>query len=460
MASQSIKKVFVLMLENRSYDNIFGWSDLRGWTPDGTPTQAEGLIGKPLFTNRDRSGNVYSIGAGAPFQLDGDPGHEFSDALLQLCGPAAIAKADCVGDAIRLGGSYPPLAASANDYGFAACLDDHGCDVASALRCFTPDQLPVLNFLAHQFAVCDHWFSSVPGPTWPNRFFTLAGTSWGLDHSPSDLSTLASDFLDAARFGNGADSVLTRLNPQEWIVASGDFPQSWGLAGVDRHVGNFVTYADFLGMLRGAQPFAPSFVFIEPTYDASPLSRFRNGNSMHPLGDVRRGEALIKEVYEAVKESPYWEQSALIVLFDEHGGFFDHVAPGTCVPPSTPSAGNDLNAHGFRFDRLGFRVPALVISPYVRQSTIDHTVYDHTSLLKTVDVLLRPPPGEPVITNDRIAAAHAFDRLFSLNTPRHRDDIPPCPSPIALSGSQPSTSAAASRSISAFQTLPVYRGAA
>jgi Phospholipase C len=451
----------VLMLENRSYDNIFGWSDIRGWTPDGSPTQAEGLLGKPEFVNRDRRGIPYTVGVGASFQLTFDPGHEFSDVLLQLCGPTSVSAANCLADSANLySDEYPPIRASANDFGFAACLDDHGYDVAAALRCFTPDQLPVLNFLAHQFAVCDHWFSSMPGPTWPNRFFSLAGTSWGLDHSPSDLSALTSNFLNSERFGNGSDSILTRLAPSEWMVVAGDHAQSWALAGVEKYPHNFVAYSSFSQLLNEKSGFLPRYVFVEPAYDALPMSSFRKGNSMHPLGDVRLGEMLIKEVYETLKASAYWEESALLVLFDEHGGFFDHVIPGKCASPMPQGPRDDLTKHNFGFNQCGFRVPALVISPYVRQSTIDHTVYDHSSILKTAGALLRPPPAQPLITNSRISAANSFEKLFSLTVPRHRDDIPPCPPAVPIpNGSLPSTGRTG-RSVDAFQTLPVYRGAA
>lgn len=457
MVNRSINKVFVLMLENRSYDNVFGWSDLKGFTPEGAATQADGLVGKPLFTNRDRSGNSHTVGAGAQFQLPFDPAHEFSDVLLALCGANAVSTADCINDTARIAGAYPSPAASANDFGFAACLEDHGFDPALGLRAFTPDQLPVLNFLAQQFAVCDRWFSSMPGPTWPNRFFTLAGTSWGLDHSPSDLSTFASNFLNAARYGNGRDSVLTLLPDDAWMVVDGDSPQSWALAGVERYPQNFVRLADFLPQLAEPGALHPSFIFIEPAYDALSLNHFRNGNSMHPLGDVRRGEMLIRTLYDAIKASPYWEQSAFIILFDEHGGFFDHVVPPTCVPPAAPT-GDDLNRHGLRFDRYGFRVPAIVVSPYVRQATIDHTVYDHTSLLKTLNGLLSPQ--QSLLTTPRVNAANSFERLFTLTVPRHRDDIAPCPSPVPLPADTTETLAnvGTARSISAFQTLPTYRG--
>lgn len=133
---------------------------------------------------------------------------------------------------------------------------------------------------------------------------------------------------------------------------------------------------------------------------------------MHPLDDVTRGEALIKTVYEAIRQSPHWERSMLIVTFDEHGGFYDHVPPGPAVPPNDFQT-DAYNQNGFKFDRLGVRVPALVISPYTPKGLVDHTVYDHTSMLATVERLL----GLGNLT-DRDKAASDVRKLLSLSQPR------------------------------------------
>jgi phospholipase C len=464
-AIQQIKKLFVLMMENRSYDNIFGWSNLRGWTPQGTATAADGLLGRPTFNITDAHGHTYPVAQGAPFRLAFDPGHEFTDTLVQLCGPANgqpyLAK--IVDDAAVLaGGTYPPMAANPDATGFGYDLDAYGYDVPSALRCFTPDQLPVLNFLAQQYAVCDRWFASMPGPTWPNRFFALAGTSWGLDHSPSDGETVASVLYDGARFGNGSDSLLTRLTPAEWLVVHGDTPQSWSLKGVDASPSRFIKYADFYPMLASGQIDA-SFVFIEPTYD--PGSEFRNGQSMHPCGDVRNGEQLIESVYNAILNSPYWERCVFLIVFDEHGGFFDHVIPDPGgvpgMPPLSPVAPTVLTKRGFRFDRFGLRVPAIVVSPYVKQATIDHAFYDHLAIAKTL-ASITGRTQTPLLNTARYFCASDLSGIFTLSQPRRAGDIHPCPPalPVAPRG----TVATVNRSATAFNNLnwpvrSIYAGA-
>lgn len=464
-AIQNIKKMFVLMLENRSYDNVFGWSDLRGWTPNGVATQADGLLGKPPFQSTDASGHAYAIAQGAPFRLAFDPGHEFTDTLVQSCGgtDARHFMANAVADsAVLQDGVYPPPATSANDLGFACDLGAHGYDIATGLRAFTPDQLPVLNFLAQQFAVCDRWFSSMPGPTWPNRFFALAGTSWGLDHSPSDSGSITSSLFDGAKFGNGGDSLLTRLAPTQWLVAHGDIPQSWALKGVDAYPSNFLTHADLFASLASGNVDA-SFVFIEPAYD--PIGNFRNGESMHPCGDVRSGDALVERVYNAIRTSPYWEESVLLILFDEHGGFFDHVIPHPTVvsgmPALAPVAPTGLTKRGFRFDRYGFRVPAVVVSPYVKQATVDHTFYDHLSMAKTLAKIV-PHPDSPLLDTQRFADAADLSALFVLSQPRKADEIHACPH--ALPVAPPATVAKVNNSAVAFNSLnwpvkSIYAGA-
>ncbi len=133
---------------------------------------------------------------------------------------------------------------------------------------------------------------------------------------------------------------------------------------------------------------------------------------MHPLDDVTRGEKLIKNVYETIRNSPHWEKSMLIVTFDEHGGFYDHVIPGPAVPPGDVITQSYVQNH-FQFDQLGVRVPALVISPYTQKGVIDHTTYDHTSMLATVERMF----GMRNLTN-RDKAANDFRHLLSLDQPR------------------------------------------
>lgn len=157
-------------------------------------------------------------------------------------------------------------------------------------------------------------------------------------------------------------------------------------------------------------------MFIEPDYgNVLPLTSedFTCGNSQHPIDDVTAGERLIKDTYEAIRNSKLWETSMLIVTWDEHGGFYDHVRPGPAVPPGDGVSTSGNVRHGFGFDQLGVRVPAVVVSPLVPRNTIDHTVYDHSSIPATLE---RNFGLEPLTARD--AAANDVVHLLSLTTPR------------------------------------------
>src|SRR5258708_39528044 len=145
---------------------------------------------------------------------------------------------------------------------------------------------------------------------------------------------------------------------------------------------------------------------------------------MDPLDDVTRGEKLIKKTYEAIRNSPHWERSLLIVTFDEHGGFYDHVKPTAAAPPGDVFT-QDYIQHQFPFDVYGPRVPTLVISPLIRKGVIDKTEYDHTSGLATVQKLF----GMGNLT-ERAKAASDLRPLLSLSTPR--TDTPVIRPPIAI----------------------------
>jgi phospholipase C len=250
-----------------------------------------------------------------------------------------------------------------------------------------------------------------------------------MDDSPS-LIRSATALLEGYRFQNG--TIYDRLDAAglPWTVVEGDaLPQVLSLAGMVERVisGHFTTFRHFAERVNDPG-FKDAYVFIEPHYGhvLSDGRNFKCGNSQHPLDDVTRGEKLLKDVYEIIRNSPHWMNSALIVLYDEHGGFYDHaVAPEATPPGDVFQPGN--NRHGFNFDQLGVRIPVLVISPYTARGAIDHRVYDHTSVLATVEHLF----GLRALTQ-RDAVALGVDQLFSLKAAR-QDAPTRLPSP-AVSG--------------------------
>lgn len=142
-------------------------------------------------------------------------------------------------------------------------------------------------------------------------------------------------------------------------------------------------------------------------------------NDQHPDHDVSAGDQLIKDVYEAVRSSPLWEKTALVITYDEHGGFYDHVPPPTGVP--NPDGLNSTD-DPFDFTRLGVRVPTVVISPWVKQGTVVHAKpagegqYEHSSIISTVvHKLFQPQSGMLlVLTFLALASSNSSMMIFPI----------------------------------------------
>ena len=437
-ADQPIKHVFVLMLENRSFDHMLGFSGISGTdAATGTPTKINGLTGNE--SNTDGAGNPYRVTRGADWAMPIDPGHEFWDVGEQLTGLFPFDYSPARG--------YGPTDNSGFVRNYVRQGQQAAANPGEIMKCYGPDQLPVLNALASEFVICDAWFAAVPGPTWPNRFFMMAASAGGLDRTPSNGQVILWEAGLGFSFQHGNLFEAVVAHDQQWRIYRGDvgpilggIPISGGLKGVLRgmRVGspigppipgltwtyiNVNPFSQFARDVKGHYPYA--FTLIEPNYGSALDSSFKGGTSQHPIDDVRYGELLIKRTYEALRNSPLWPSSMLIVTWDEHGGFYDHVspAPGGAVKPgdkiTTPG---QVNLTGFTFDTYGVRVPAVVASPYIPRNLIDHRTYDHSSIPKTVGQLFGIPP-----LTDRDAAAAGLTRLVSLKTPRDTPTTLPNP---------------------------------
>jgi phospholipase C len=279
---------------------------------------------------------------------------------------------------------------------------------------FTPEALPILSGLARGFAVCDHWYSSVPTETFPNRAFACAATSQGHMNDGTASYTVQSIFG------------LMTAHSQSWKIYGYDaepltrknFPDTTSAPDT-----NFGEFSDFTADAAAGN--LPAYSFLEPSWGSS-------GNSQHPNYDVSLGEKLIHDVYYALRGGPGWDQTLLFITYDEHGGCYDHVAPpsGAVAPDDSPGE------FGFDFTRFGVRVPAVLVSPLIAAGTVFRvaagaTPLDHTSVLKTVETRW----GLPALTR-RDAAAPDVGDVLTLATPRTDDPLAGVSVPVS-SGANP-----------------------
>jgi phospholipase C len=394
-----IEYFIVLMLENRSFDHMLGYLK----APDYA---IEGLDGTQ--SNQDSSEVAVPVDSTARYagDFDPDPGHDFADVTIQLYGTSQPAP-----------GAVPDMSGFVKSYA-KRCNGD----VAAShriMKCFDPARLPVLATLAQQYAVCDHWFSSIPGPTLPNRLFVHAGTSGGrLDMSPEDFSGF-----------NTIHEVLDKADISSTIYADG-----WSSVATIPYLLKyqtqfFATLDDFYqGCKRGK---LSSYTFLEPRYGTAADSGgvLRPQNDQHPDSDVAEGENLIQRVYQALRGAKkIWDNCVFVITYDEHGGLYDHVPPPATVSPDGKSSVDP----SFDFTRLGVRVPAIVISPFVRARTIVSDQFDHTSLLATAAALFLKRPLAPAELGARAAQANTLLNCFDktlYNNPRQDTPAFPAPAP-------------------------------
>ncbi len=381
----------VLMLENRSFDNLLGFlypsgPDFDG--PSGTETLPDGLGGQVRLTTD-------SFGPRTLWMPTPDPGELFPDITEQLFGSTGTVA------------GAPPMSGFANNY------RRHEGKPAEIMHCFTPDQVPALSALARSYAVCDRWFAAAPCQTWPNRFFVHTGTAGGYENnSPAHFPYLMPTIFDA----------LEGKAPNGWEVYFHDFPQSMTLARLWDHLDHFRPFEDFLSDARGGR--LPSYAFIEPRYFAD----VDWPNDMHPPHNITYGDQLVAQVYQALRNSPNWQRTLLVITFDEHGGCYDHVPPPAAVSPEPPRA-DQL----FAFDRLGVRVPAVVVSPWIRPGTRFRSPlaqpFDHTAIIRT----LRKRFGIDTPLTRRDANAPDLELVLNLGAPSDegREPVTANPSPIS-----------------------------
>jgi phospholipase C len=386
-----IKHVVVLMLENRSFDSMLGMLYPRSETFDGLTGTEHNTWHKP---NGSPSVTipVWKSPAMTPAAAcipTPDPGELFTDIHMQIRGLADHATFN----------PEPAMDGFVDNYMRQPAADGPH-DPAAVMHYFTPEEIPVLSLLAREFGVSDRWHAPAPCQTWPNRFFAHTATANGyVNNAPTHFPYLM-------------ETVFNRLGEDAkvpWRIYFHDIPQSATLA---RLWGDLVTNFRYFNddfIHDAASGKLPAYSFIEPRYFADPVLK-KMPNDQHPPHNVSYGESLIASVYNAVRSGPGWQNTLLIITYDEHGGCYDHVVP----PPATPPSGQTPD--GFDFGSFGVRVPAVIVSPWVPKGSVirpsGKTPFDHTSIIATLRKLF---PFAPLTARDA-AAPDLVDALSGNGT--------------------------------------------
>jgi phospholipase C len=313
-----VEHIVVLMMENRSFDHFLGALALD--PAYASRASVDGLKGTE--SNAGPNGSTVTVFKLETFTPE-DPPHDWDSAHVQHDG-------------------------GKND-GFVKA--HAGASQSDVMGYHDRSQIPLYYWLSDNFAVCDRWFSSVMGPTWPNRFYLHATTSMGMKEnkpiwsSPQTIwDALKERKLSAKNYGAGRVTFFVGGFPRKIFGGNPSAP-----------------IADFFDAARTGD--LPSFSLLDPDFEAS---------DDHPSHDIQRGQAFVASVYKALAEGPAWDKTLFIVTYDENGGFFDHVAPPKTV---------DWDAE---FEQLGFRVPAFVIGPMVKKGYVCKTQLEHSSIAATL----------------------------------------------------------------------------
>ena len=480
-----VKHIIIIMQENHSFDNYFGALAYAPASPYhngfGACQQDDHNCVDGLSCRFALDGSLLCVNANP--EADGTPVYSFHD-------PKRCAAPDLdhswfgTHQEINFLNPNNTLFAPRNN-GFLRVNDateqiDNGVESATedqTIGFYNQDEIPFYYSMAAQFAINDRYFASVLGPTFPNRAYLVAATSFG-HLTTSDTFPPAGGYKPIT----GTIFDLLEKNGVSWADYFQDAPQGgafrpFGPTGVDRH---FFPLALFLAQARGVPGVGelPSVSFVDPNFG---LFGITHENDEHPPTDIQRGQAYVSQVVSAVRNGPFWKDSVIFITYDEHGGYYDHVAPpparqgqqptpdgispGQCADLSNPPlslqpGGGAECSHNLlsttdtttidaaqlcpafaanptgpypeecaTFNQLGVRVPLLAISAFSKQHYVSHTVGDHTSLLAFIEQRFlstgsvsedqQGDSDEPVISHQSLTLrdghAHTLEDMFDFD---------------------------------------------
>jgi phospholipase C len=390
-----IDTIVVVMMENRSFDHLLGYLS----TPPFNRSNVDGLqLGDEWIA---KASSLYKDFHYAPFLLldpydmiDADPPHERDQIATQM------------GTAVN--GIFPMNGFVANYATAKGARPPAPASPPPVMGYFTPEQVPVTDFFAQNFAICDHWFSSLPAGTQPNRLMAMSGfTTIDVNQVPLPNQELVYDWLTQRGI--------------RWRVYHEGLPF---FAMMPRWIPDILTETHFRPLERLYDDVQneppdelPQVIFVEPAYtDAPHVGPSRDD---HAPSAVKGGQEFLLEVYRSMMRVPdVWKGTVMVVTYDEHGGFFDHVSPPalrTEPPPGT--------SYKRSFDTLGVRVPGFVISPFVQPGTVFNQVLDHTSVLKLIAQRFAKDGSYSALVDAR-AVGSVLDVLNACATNRPAPTVP------------------------------------
>jgi len=393
-ALDQIKLIVVVMMENRSFDHVLGYLSLPQY---GGRIDIDGLINPDTDP---RFASEYDHQIYRPFPMaDGPLPHDLPHSRREVAVQLAVS------------GGTPTMS------GFVQAYVDMSHSIVEQpppLGYLTPDSVFMSDFLARNYLVCDRWFAPLPTDTHPNRVMAFTGSAT-VDETKSRIIPHRNLVFDW----------LTRRGVR-WRAYHCGF-SFFPLFGAFGHIlgGNFHSMRQLASDIDSdADDKVPQVIFIEPEYGDSPVHFGFVPNDNHPPVPIGPGEHFLRDVYAALTSSPRWAETMLIVIHDEHGGFFDHVAP---LPVKTRVPQSALYQEPFV--TTGVRVPALVASPFVPAGTCYHGTLDHTSVLQ---LLAEKFAGDRRAYSDDVNRRidQGIENLSSVLVAQQRRDVPTVPTTV------------------------------